>query len=471
MAQAAVNAVIQAFQRGMEQVQQAKAQKQQREEFETTLEQHKAEFAAQKEQQKIANEAADKLFALHKANYEAQQAQTDFANAAVFQRSGITPPGTQVVPGLQAAPQPSQLQIPQITGQPAAPQVPQPERPPLVLSDLQNTQLIPRSGQAQIVPPLSQNPEQQLIQQQQREAEARKIRETRQLQIAEQERQIAVNRATQAEQGKRLIEMAGVEHGYKTQEIAQQLQGNKEIERMRNASAFEVAKLRAGGDLSDFAQMPGAADTLTRLKMGTMSQEEVARSPFKKQLSTYALQNNIQILPKTKSDQIAALETMGNLLPTIRRMIYARSAHPLDVNNPLSDVGQQYDSDVKSVRSAAPQASVAMTGVRRFTQAELSRFDDFFTPGKTPLVSGTKANLSKYNEFASDLSQAMQQVTKGLSDEQTSSILSNLRSKGLTYLQIQNPQEQEQQAPTLKVWQVNPQTGQLELKLQKPAGQ
>jgi hypothetical protein len=232
--------------------------------------------------------------------------------------------------------------------------------------------------------------------------------------------------------------------------------------------------------------MPNAVDTLTRMRTGTLSQEEVNKSPFKKQISAYAVENGIQILPQAKSNQIAALETMGNILPTIREMINLRELHPLKVNNPLTDIGQQYKKDVDTLRAAAPQASVATTGVRRFTQQELERFDDFFIPGKNPLTSGTAANLSKYNEFVTNLNQSMDQVTKGLSGEQKDAILSNLKSKGLIYtkpagvtdspsgtspstggisksLTGREPQVQLGPKQGIKVWKQNPRTGALEL--------
>lgn len=435
------NPVVDALQRGLALAFQAQQLKQSREEHQQELDFRKQQQVDAKAQQDLVNKASEKQQALLQAQFEHNMAQQNLNDAQIYQKTGITPTNASVIPGIT----------------PTASQ-------PLVLSGAENSRVtfLNPTGTAQTVsvPPLAQSPEQLEVQRQQRELENREYLK----QVDMMNRQLAVNTLTQTEEGKRALALADKNHQYRLDEEDARMKGEKELANIRGANELAVAKLKLG-DPDQYANIPGFSDVLTRGRIGTLSQEDVNKSPFKKQLSAAALNQGFQFLPKAQTDKIQAIETMTNILPDIRQQLQLRQDHPIEVNNPLTKIGQDYAALSQRIKAAAPQASVAISGVRRLTQQELDRFDEFFIPNKGIFTSDPMANLNKYNSFVNDMRTTLGQTTKGLPQSQVNDIVSNLKGQGAGYLNLNTVQgdtlPQNPSGQNLIQWTVDPKTGML----------
>ena len=444
MAQNAVNAVLQAFQRSMEQVQAIRAAKQQREEFQARLEAERTEREENKKfredqlkenqrQFDVQKEASEKLFNLRKTQFDQEQAQTEYNQAVQSQQSGINVPGAVTVPGLQ----------------PTAEQ-------PLVPTGAENTQVIFPTGHTLSVPPLSQSP---LVQYQQGEKRAE---EAARLKQALSEKEAEAMRA---------LDVAKMNHQYRMEELESTHDAASKLADKNNANSLNIARIRSSASGYDESNI--LPDIIQGGAVGSISQEDLRKKFPPKEVAAYnrvAGEQGYQFLPQKKMEQVAALEQMGNLIPHIRNMLNIRYKHPLAVQTKYTDAGREFNAEIANIKSAAPQASVALSGVRRFTQSELERFDQLFIPDIGVFTSSPEANLIKLNKFEDDLTNAIDIVTKGLTPQQTEMIKLGLRSKGLRYTkdrvqneqQAQSGQPQTQPSKGLKIWRINPQTKQLE---------
>ena len=444
MAQNAVNAVLQAFQRSMEQVQAIRAAKQQREEFQARLEAERTEREENKKfredqlkenqrQFDAQREASEKLFNLQKTRFDQEQAQTEYNQAVQSQQSGINVPGAVTVPGLQ----------------PTAEQ-------PLVPTGSENTQVIFPTGHTLSVPPLSQSPLVQYQQSEKRAEEAARLKQA----LSEKEAEAM-----------RALDVARMNHQYRMDELKETHDAASKLADKNNTNALNIARIRSSASGYDDSNI--VPDIVNSGNIGGISQEDLRKKFPPKEVAAYnriAGENGIQFLPQKKIDQISALEQMGNLIPHIRNMLNLRYKHPLAIQTGFTQAGKEFNAEVKNIRSAAPQASVALSGVRRFTQSELERFDEQFIPDIGVLKSSPEANLLKLNKFEEDLSGAVDILTKGLSPQQTEAVKLSLRSKGLRYTkdrvqseqQAQPGQPQAQPSNGLKIWRINPQSKQLE---------
>jgi hypothetical protein len=407
MAQAAVNAVIQAFQRGMEQVQQAHAQKQQREEYEKTLEFQKSEQADRKAQLDVTNKANEKLFNLQKAQIDAQQAQTDFANAQMFQKSGITPPGAEVIPGVK--PTPSQ---------------------PLVLSGLENTQLVPPSGRTLSVPPLSQNPEQQLIQQQTRETEDRA--EARQTRIAAATGQIQLENQLKLldAQFPKELSLATIRNNWDKEKIRMQQEGENYRANLANSTRLKIGTMAKqglfsgmGGSLSfdedgnpiyssgDPTNM--LANLIPDIASGKVTQEDIQKQfPTAKDrtaLGSILAQANIHAINNKERTYINDLQSASSLLPKIAEMYQELNEHPYSLLLGFGTSNERFNQAKQVVEGNRALLVRVLEGVNRYTyQQALDKSKELipevsaktvFTPG------GIEAQNKKYEFFVKEMLQ------------------------------------------------------------------
>jgi len=458
MAQRAVEAGIAAFQRAMGMVQEQK--------------QHEEELEFRKDQQANLEKQQALQQKMNEAYFDMQRASMDRAeavqNANLYQNQGIVLPGTQVEPGLQAPPQGSN-QIGANTVDPKTGQIQfasMTNQQPLVTSEAQNTILRGPTGAVSVVPPLAQTPAQQLIQKQTQEAEMRKIQED----IATGNRQRLLAQWENAMYVQRMKEILPIEHAYRKEEADDRLKGEKELKTMEITAQKEIANIRQGaGQFDEFFANPSANSYLMRAKMGTMGDTDAKKEiPTKlyPQFFKYLADNGYSILPQKKVDNINAIEQMGDMLPKIREMINLQHTNPINVLlNPTSEAGARYAALQRDIREKGTLASVAISGVRRMSNPEMSRFDEYFLPSKIPGMGSYKANMERYNSFKNDLSSAIGLAIKGTSDNQAHDIISNLRSKGLHYMQLQVPPEEENQQtqPGLNIYTKDPKTGRLTL--------
>lgn len=252
MAQEAVNAIVQAFQRGMEQVQQVKESERRAQEFAQEQKLREDQFKAQKE-------ASDRLYDLQQAQFEANRAQNQYQNLQTFQKTGVVPPGAVLTPGLpsstlgtRAPVTPSQIPVGGAGGTGTG-IVPSPQGPLTQTGlGLENALLTyPGGGMPQSVPPLEMSPEAQLAKTQQAQQLANDI---------SKEQALAPIRA-QAELNARI---ALEDYTYP-----------KDMARLKQVHDWDMAKEQM---ITDAQRADNALTNSTRLKIATMNRDLVMGS-------------------------------------------------------------------------------------------------------------------------------------------------------------------------------------------------
>ena len=431
MAQRAVEAAIQAFQRGMQMVNEKQAREQELEERKNEREERKSEFEQSLKQQQAHFDAQQKanaaIFDLQQQTNKVQNLAAGQQMGRIYTETGALPPGATQTPIQQ------QIQVPGAPGGGVSgPFINIPGQ--TIPQNMTQAPSDPTQGQATIdwgVPGMPQS----IV----RTPEAQRAL----LAKEEEEKQAPITAArlkeiqlTQEDQMKRMIQVAGIEHGYRVEENAAKVQADKDLERMRGGFQLQAARIRssmAGADaLNDAVDMP----TLKHGGMiGAISADDV-KSRYGKwspQINADASKDGVQFLPKKSVDQLNAIRSMVNLMPDIRNSLNLSYSHPYEVNNPFSKVGQDYGAYSKNIQAKAMEASVALTGVRRFNQNELNNFTDYFKPDISIGRSNPQSNLIKYNSFHNDLDTAIGNMIKGLSPTQQQGIISSLESQGYVY--------------------------------------
>ena len=403
MAQAAVNAVIQAFQRGMEQVQQAKAQKQQREEFESNLAFQKTEAEQRKTQFEVQQKASDKLHELQQAQFDAQKAQADYANIATFQKTGITPPNTQVIPGVQ----PTQAQ-------------------PLVLSGLEKSQLIGPSGSTYDVPPLAQSPEQQLVRQQAKETEATRMREAAETSRLQFQNQLQLLDAQYPKE----LKLATIRNNWDKEKIKMQQEGENYRANLMNSTRLKVAGMakqglfsNIGGTLSfdedgnptyssgDSTNM--LANLIPNIANGKMTQEDIQKQfPVAKDreaLGGILAQAGIKAINNKQRDYTNDLQSVSTLLPRVAEMYTELNEHPYSMLLGFGPAYERFKSAKETVEGNRALIVRVLEGVNRYTHQQAIDKSNELIPDvsmKTVLTpGGIEAQTKKYEFFVKEMLQ------------------------------------------------------------------
>jgi hypothetical protein len=412
------------------------------------------QFDFQQRQADVANQAADKMFGLKHAELDAQQAQQEYINTGEFQRTGRTPPGMQVVPGMGQTGMPTainvqpgqqgQQPITSGTGAPAS---------PLVMSGLENSQLIGRgspmipgrpdipgtstipaiSGGDDIpatpanvysVPPLASTPEQQLIQQQTRDAQAEKLREFQRTAGFQQD-QVATEFANK-------LKMLGVENQNLKERQVMQQDAAKKLEEYRGGIQLQVARIRSHNQDLDNLDSIDAPGLVHGGAVGGVSQEDVRAkygSKTASQLNHVAAEQGYQFLPKARVDQMDAIVKMGQIFPAIDRMINLRDNG--NINIPGSNDWAEFNALKDNVKAAAPTFATAIPALKRMNKNELDLYIDQMVPSRVPIVTSTAGNVIKRNALADDVQTGFEDLTRGVSQKQKDVMSTYLKSVGV----------------------------------------
>jgi hypothetical protein len=405
----------------------------------------------QNKQIDLQNEASDKMFGLKHAELDAQQAQQEYANTGIYQRTGITPPGMQVIPGMgrTAGVQPTNVQLGP-GGQINTSQAPS---GPLVMSGLENSQLVGRgspmipgrpdipgtsttqavSGSEDIpatpanvysVPPLAQSPEQQLVQQQIREAQAEKLREF--------QRTVGFQTGQAQTEFANKLTMLGVENTNLKERQQMQQEAAKKLEEYKGGIQLQVARIRSHNQDLDNLDAIDSSGLVHGMAVGGVSQEDVRAkygSKIASQLNQVAGEQGYQALPKARVDQMDALVKMGQIFPDIDRMINLRDNG--SINNPLSDDFIEFNALKNNVKAAAPTFATAIPALRRMNKNELDLYIDQMVPSRMPVVTGTKGNVLQRNKLVDDVQTGFEDLTRGVSSKQRNVMTEYLRSVGV----------------------------------------
>ncbi len=414
-----VNAILQAFQHSL-------ATKQQRDQFLQEIELRRQdrelrekEFKAQQEQQKVANEAAAKMFQLHKAESDRAQAQFEYNQALGSMQTNITPPGVQMIPGVQ----------------PTANQ-------PLVHSEVAQNQLVFPSGHT-IATPTHQQYLGMLAEQQEA---ANRPKLAAEIAMENLRSQHELQRATALRQTnfQDQIAIMGMQQTFQDEQRRKQEAFQTAQQNARLANTMAVAKLKTMGGLTGFGGtvsyddegnavfMPNNPSDIVnavrdKIRTGDMTQEELkTRFPVSKpagQIINADLQeNDIKPLTKKQLDDLRELEKVASLVDKIKQLADIRKDHPFLLQMPMGPIVDKWNSLQEQIKGDLAGVSKWLNSVPRFTNVELSKVQDALLPSSDWIHHGAAEEYKKYYKFVEDIQNSFNTILSDVSEPQRAAI-------------------------------------------------
>src|SRR5215471_3360065 len=420
MAQRAVEGIVNAFQQGMRQV---LAQK----EFEANKQAREDEFEERKkeseENKKLQKEAADRMWDLQRAQLDMAQSQHDLASSQAYQQSGITPPGYQVLPGV--TPTPSQ---------------------PLVLSGLENSQVISPQGKQLSVPPLAQSPIVKLGEQQRMQANLDALNKYRGEADINFQNQLKLMDATMP----REITMAKMRHDWDMEKEKLVTDTQKYDTGVRAATQLKIASMAKSGMLGGFgggALSMDADGNMTigggdgssvlgnlarRVMNGETTQEDINAMKLNKGdhdlLNKVLLQADIKPLNNKQRDRLKDLNLVSGFLPKLDQMYDIFNNSPFSLNFGFTDASRDFKANQQIIEGNRAAFVRVLEGSNRYTHQQAEDISKELIP-QADLVTtfrqgAREAQNQKYDFFVrhqlqdsinaaiGDLSPAQQRVIR-----------------------------------------------------------
>lgn len=252
------------------------------------------------------------------------------------------------------------------------------------------------------------------------------------------------------------------ENDYRLQQQKNMLDAEMARMNLENAAQFRRTQFEVTGGLSEipgnpFNQFggvhivtgPGGApqvnttsggdiigNTLKGIGDGSITMNQL-RTLYPRQASAFemmASQHGLMPLNDKEAEQLAALEKVAKIVPTLQEMYLIRHDHPMQDLNPLSTAGQRFNMLADIVKGNLPAISMALSGVKRFNNYEMKNYEDYLIPKRGP-TSNKNMETSKYNSFVThDLQEAFDTATRRLPKGQRDIIRDKLGLNGFPML-------------------------------------
>jgi hypothetical protein len=444
MAEPQVNQILQALQFALNLKQNRAQSAQQRQEFEEEQTFRQKQLDAETDYRNSQIDLAKKSAAAVQAAQQHQMEQQNYQNLTQYQQTGIAPPGFTVLsPGLK----------------PTAQQ-------PLVLSGLENDvlqtprptvgpngEIIGPPQQIVNVPPLGSSPVQQLLEHQQRIAEASKERETLATQQAETGRQLL----TIAAQGVQRKAEINQEQGYisdraKDQKAADMartaVEGNTKLAvgAMESGLSSPIMQISPEGQITytkNTSDQDLVGSLIQRGINGEITQEQIKAEWPKLAATVFSgiTKAGGQAVTNKQQEGMKSLESMAAFVPILYRMNELNRDNPNLINFPNSEPAREFNALKAEAGKYIPGVAKAISTIPRLSNVDVNLYIKGLIPEPSiqlPLIGGTtspKFEGGKYNDFVTkDVQDAFNTNTSMLPKAQRDIMRDNLGYNKFPYL-------------------------------------